>query len=44
MGIDHLASRRNDTRRFSDRMLALMESVDLPVPQAGEPGSADRPA
>jgi len=32
------------TRRFSDRMLALMESVDPPGPQAGEPGSADRPA
>jgi hypothetical protein len=30
------------TRRSSDRMLALMESVDLPGPQAGEPGSADR--
>jgi hypothetical protein len=32
------------TRRFSDRMLALMESVDLPGPQAGDPGSAGRPA
>jgi hypothetical protein len=32
------------TRRFSDRMLALMELVDLPGPQAGDPGSAGRPA